>query len=263
MNNYISYHSLLKSLHLCGNEVTVRCLKTKELINTQFVIKDYNFYSCESRKLETILDYLYGEFAWYFSGSRNVNDISKYSKFWLKLKNEDNTVNSNYGWLIFYKGKQSGFDWSYNQLIKDINSRKAIILYNDRDCYYDNNKDFICTQLQHFFIRNMTLYSIIYLRSSDCILGLTYDIPWYSIVHQQMYLKLLENYKNIKLGGIYVNIGSIHVYENKFNLLEKIVNSINNYYFIKLLSEIPLHKSIKWYEDNLEKYLKINLWKRV
>lgn len=196
-----------------------------------------------------------GELCWYFSGSVKANDISKYSAFWDRLKDGHSEVNSNYGYLVFYKKRNgiTSYEWCLNQLKSDKDSRQAVALYNDNDYYYYGNKDYICTQLQNFLIRSGKLLSIVYLRSSDAILGLQYDIPWWSIVQQQLSLDL-----DIPCGEILVNIGSSHFYEDKFELVNKILSDKKEYYFVKLKKPVELGHDMTWYEENINNFIEIN-----
>jgi thymidylate synthase len=260
-----TYPELVKEIHTKGRYIW-GSKTTKELTNISLKVDSNNFFSCYPiRPFDTVKRYLFGELAWYLSGQQNVNYIKKYSVFWEKLTNSDGTVNSNYGNLVFYKkikskfykNKYTMFSWCVKELKKDVNSRKAVVLYNSDDYYFDSNKDFICTQLQHFLIRGNELQCIVYIRSSDLILGLTYDIPWWSIVHQMLYLKLKKKYKDLRLGNINIKIGSSHIYIEKLALTQNMINRPIQQAKIILTKEIPLGNTAEWYENNLFKYISI------
>jgi len=258
------YFDLLKKVYYFGENIKVRNFYVKELINQRIVVSNKNnFYSLKNvRDFNVISRYLIGELSWYFSGDINVKGILKYSKFWDKIKNFDDTVNSNYGFLVFYKKNKyniTQFNWALSQLLKDKNTRKSAILYADSEYCFQENLDFVCTQLQQFFIRDNVLDSIVYIRSSDMIFGLTFDIPWWSIVQQYMLLLLNSKFNyNLCLGRLFINFGSVHLYERHFNMIEKMVNSNNiKQHFVKLNEIIPLGKSQYWYEKNINKYIEI------
>ena len=257
----MDYSDLLYKLSR-AEEIETRGLKTKELIVVNLVVEHTNlFYHKEFRPLEKVKKYLYGELAWYMSGSRDVADIAKYSKFWNKIKNENDTVNSNYGYLVFYKANidfRTSYQWCLDKLRQDKNTRKAIMLYNDRDYFYEENRDFVCTMCQQFFIRNNILISMVYIRSSDAIKGLTYDIPWWSIVQQQLAKDL-----NVGFGAIAVTIGSSHIYESDYELVDNMVmeDKIESK-FVRLMKPIDLGKDMKYYEDNIDSYFQIMKEKR-
>jgi len=256
-----NYFGLLSRLTTQGDDVVTRGLNMKEIINEHIFISESNFYSVDGiRDFDKVNKYLIGELSWYFSGNTKVDGILRYSKFWDKIKNEDGTVNSNYGHSVFYKRNKHNstqFDWAYKQLIKDEGSRQAIILYNDADYYFDANKDFVCTQLQQFLIRDNKLISIIYIRSSDVIKGLTYDIPFWSIVQQQLLLRLKEVYPELELGVLFINFGSVHIYESDLQLVNSMLKGNVKQYYVKLKKELPLYNTQDWYENKLNDYIEI------
>lgn len=223
------YFSLLKKVFHNGDIVTSRGLKTKELLNQVLYLDTYNTISVEGiRDWQDIQEYLYPELAWYMSGDRDITNILPYSKFWNQIRNADNTANSNYGDLVFYRKNIHGvtsFQWALNRLIEDKSTRKAIVLYNDRSFFFPGNKDLICNQHQNFHIRNNNLHCSVCLRSSDMVYGLTFNMPWWSFVHQTMFLILKDYYPELNLGTITAFLESVHIYENKFELVEKMIEN--------------------------------------
>lgn len=178
--------------------------------------------SLPSRKFN--LDYLKGELEWYNSGSLDVKDIAKYSKFWEKLADSNGTVNSNYGFII-NKDKFNGisqFEWCLNKLKSDKHTRQAIMNYNQPKHKYNDNKDFVCTISQQFILNDNSLDSIVLMRSNDFIYGLSYDLPWFT--SQQ--LKLCEELE-LNVGKYMHYATSLHVYKKHFNMLKNI--SQDNY----------------------------------
>lgn len=253
------YYNLLHTVYHLGDTIEARGLKTKELTGVRLEVDKYNFFSTpECRSYENMMGYLYGELCWYLSGERDITNILPYSKFWASIRNADNTANSNYGDLVFYRKNSKGmtsYQWALTQLQNDPQTRKAIILYNDRELFYHENKDLICNQYQHFLIRNDELICFVGLRSSDMVMGLQNNIPWWSFVHQQMLMELKTLYPNLKLGKITAFISSAHIYENKWSLVEKVLSGSQEKYFIKWKSLIPFRKSFSWYKENLNNYL--------
>lgn len=252
------YYSLLQEIHSLGNIVETRGLRTKELCGKRLDITNYNVFATHvHRPIEEVKKYLFGELAWYMSGERDITNILPYSKFWASIRNKDNTANSNYGDLVFYRKNSHGlssFQWALNCLQADMNTRKAIVLYNDRELFYQDNLDLICNQYQHFLIRNDELICFVGLRSSDAIMGLSFNVPWWSLVQQQLFLHLKPLYPKLKLGAITAFISSAHIYENKFELVRNILINPKKKYFVEWKSVIPLKKSFSWYIENLPSY---------
>lgn len=255
------YYSLLHNIYEQGELVGPRGKLTKELLGKTLIVKGYNLFANEKyRPMEDVWKYLLGELSWYLSGERDVKKILPYSKFWESIRNPDGTANSNYGDLVFYRKNSKGissFAWALERLQGDAETRKAIVLYNDRELFYPDNKDLICNQYQHFLIRNHELICYVGLRSSDAIYGLQFNIPWWSLVQQQMFLSLKPLYPTLQLGRIEAFISSAHIYENKFELVNNILSSKNRTYFLHVNSIIPLRKTFEWYQEHLCEYISI------
>lgn len=257
------YFDLLKKVYEEGQDVCARNLNTKELTFQTLTVDDYNSIAVrEHRDWKEVSTYLYAELAWYLSGKRTLEDIRPYSKFWDKIKNIDETINSQYGHLVYHQKNKydiSSFGWALRNLREDKETRKAIILYNDRELFYESNKDLICNQYQQFLIRNDELIGCVALRSSDMIYGLTFNIPWWSMVHQDMFLMLKPAYPNLKLGSLTAFLGSVHIYENKFELVEKMLSGEQEYRFLKLKKALPLHAYKSTPVEQIKAELKTNL----
>lgn len=202
-----------------GHYNNPRGLKTLELSDAWLTLynpKD-NIVSLTSRSMS--MDYLLGEQEWYNSGSLSAKDIGKHSKFWLKLADKDGNVCSNYGLLTKidkYNGK-SQLDWCIESLLKDSNSRQAVMNYNQPRHKFDGNKDFVCTLSQQFVKRDGCLDSIVMMRSNDLVYGLTYDLPWFCNLQVEVSEKT-----GIPLGNYHHYATSLHVYEGHFGMLESI-----------------------------------------
>ena len=253
------YFDLLKKVYEWGHEVKTRGLLTRELCGEILVLPDYNAISVENdiRSWKSIKAYLYPELSWYMSGRLSTDDILPYSKFWAGIQNADGTANSQYGHLVFYRRNikgTTGFDWAARQLEQDESSRKALILYNDVDFMFEENKDLICNQSQVFHIRDGALNCHVYLRSSDMIYGLTFNMPWWSFVHQQMLLRLRRTYPNLRLGFIQAYLASVHIYENKFELVKKMLYEgvkYQKYHLLNLSQEVELGREFYRYMETI------------
>ena len=102
------------------------------------------------------------------------------------------------------------------------------------------------------------------MRSNDIFFGLTYDAPWFSTVHQNIYQELLETYPELKLGQYFHFIDNTHYYERYYLEAEEIVNEVHENVGPKLTLKKPLWKSddkgstmltheaadyLKWFDD--------------
>lgn len=256
-----TYFNLLKNVFLYGKEVKTRGLKTRELLFQTLDVTTYNAFGVENiRDWSEISKYLFAEIAWYMTGDRTLDKIRPYSKFWDTIKNPDGKINSNYGDLVFYRlngDKTTSFSWALRKLIEDKYTRKAIILYNDREFFFDDNKDLICNQYQQFFIRDNVLHCGMTLRSSDMIYGLTFNIPWWSFVHQLMFLCLKEYYPDLKCGFIKAFLGSVHIYENKFDLVEDMLNGKKQLKQLVVKDVLYLFNNFEFYHQKLKEIIEV------
>lgn len=200
-----------------------RGLKIKEMMNVSIVIKDPNLCLYKNSTRSSQIQYIVAESIWYFSGRSDLAFIQRYSKFWKDLTNADGTLNSAYGNLIFSKKNADGhsqWNWAYQSLINDKDSRQAIMHFNTPDHQYIGNKDFVCTLNGIFHIRDNKLNFTIEMRSNDVILGLATDVAFFCLLQQQMLSHLKEKYPTLELGTYTHIVNSLHLYERNFLLAE-------------------------------------------
>lgn len=262
----MNYYELLSKIYHEGEKVSPRGEETKELFNQQLTIRPGENLYCwrEERTIDFVKKYLLKELAWYLSGDRSAEFISQHAKLWAQIKNQDGTLNSNYGHLVFYNRtnhpsmsdvSMSPFMWALWCLSSDPNSRRAVITYNTGGFNFPKNLDYICTQHQYFLIRKGRLECCIALRSSDAIWGLTFNIPWWSTVMQCLFLMLKKKYSALALGGFNVQIYSAHIYERHYKLVEKLLKSQQAAYFMRYKTMPELGLKIEDYEAFLAKNL--------
>ncbi len=238
-----AYEASLRKVLIDFNCVSdPRGKKVKELINHSFVITNpySNLFTNKARSIP--IKYLAGELDWYFSGSNNANKISAYSKFWNTIQNDDGTINSAYGYLLFNKKNVHGYtqwQWNYESLLKDKNSRQAVMYLGDAGNQYEGNKDFVCTSTCSFLIRDKKLHFFVNMRSNDAIRGITFDAPFFLLLQQNMLLLLKDTYPELEMGFYYHNATSFHIYEKDFTMAERMLShSFNESYLPPLLFPI-------------------------
>lgn len=214
-NAHEAYLDLGNKLLSEGQESVPRGLKTKELINVNITIENPLDYLTP----RTHLTYLFGELLWYRNADKfDLSMITAYAPFWDQIKNEDGSVNSNYGVYVF--------DYTYGipnivkTLIIDPLSRKAFI--NIGHPATINTKDTTCTLSLQFLLRNQRLDLIVTSRSVDISTGYPYDLAYFSIVQQIV----VAVYNTLTLDKIFIgkyhhNIGSLHYYTDRQDELEK------------------------------------------
>jgi thymidylate synthase len=219
MKNTIN--SEVRSLLLSMNrEDSPRGLRVvEEYLTTLKLDPYYPLMNFESRKFNW--KYFIGELWWYLSENTDINIINEFSSFWRDLVDEYNSVNSNYGYIINSRQNKSQFKWAYDALMADRSTRQAIMVFNTPAYQREGVKDFVCTMYVNFWIRDNMLNMKVQMRSNDIFYGLQYDAPFFSIIHQSMYLLLREKY-DIGLGTYYHCSDNTHYYQRHFSLADQI-----------------------------------------
>lgn len=195
--------------------------QTNEIINYSFKLENPKSCIFENEYHSSNLNYIAGELVWYFRKQNDLEFISKYSSFWNHIANDDSTCNSAYGHLIF----NGQYQWALSCLEKDINSRQAIIHFNNESHQYEGNKDFVCTMYCNLFIRDNKLHLSTQMRSNDVIFGLINDVAFFTTLQQQALLHLQKTYPNLELGYYYHYANSLHLYEKHFDKVSKMLTS--------------------------------------
>jgi thymidylate synthase len=164
-------------------------------------------------------EYVERELAWYESGSLSVNDIpGGPPAIWKQVADKDGYINSNYGWCIFSEKNNRQYKNVRDELVKNPESRRAIMIYtrpNMWDDYSVNGRsDFMCTNAVQYLHRYGKLDAVVQMRSNDVVFGYKNDYAWQSHV-----LDLLCSDIGIMRGDIFWQVGSLHVYERHFDLV--------------------------------------------
>lgn len=249
-------------------ETSPRGLKVKESLNVCLKIKNPK-YNCYDNKIRSSqYSYIAGELLWYFSGRDDVKFISNFSKFWLNIQTPFGTANSAYGDLIFTRhGDEpiSQWEWAYESLKRDKDTRQAILHFNRPYHQYFENKDFVCTLNGVFHIRDNKLHFTVLMRSNDAILGLPTDVAFFTMLQFQMLKHLKPLYPDLQIGTYTHMDSSLHIYENNFELVK---NMLDHEFIATGLPEIKsdfievngkptvlLKSVVDGVEEYIEKYL--------
>ena len=222
-----------------------RGLETLEKLNVQFTVdfpSSSQIITSDRDRNEVIGKYLKKEFEWY--ASANTMADSAPAKFWKTLADKEGRINSNYGHLIFHDESEGNhlemetdelmtsvtpylrtpFEWALLSLVKDKETRQAIMRINKGKHTYVGNKDLPCTMYLNFHIRNELLYTTVRMRSNDLTTGLVYDLPYFSKVAEDMveeYNGNVEKVDKIRLGPLTFSADSMHIYVKDLNKVHK------------------------------------------
>lgn len=234
---------VLKELKCGGAESAPRGMKVKELINVCVEIENPRDRIVNVPERNINMAYAFGELCWYLSGRNDLKMMKYYSRFMVRGTDDGETLNSAYGYRIF-SGKHpcipfNQFENVKRLLKKDPDSRQAII-----HLHTPNNKktnDEVCTLSLQFLIRNGKLDMITTMRSNDIVLGFTYDVFAFTMLQE-----ILANELSVDLGKYFHNAGSMHIYENKYDLLKKTTN----------VALMPM-KKFDWCQKDFQSIIKI------
>lgn len=171
-------------------------------------------------------EYLEKELDFYASGSHQLEDAVKMSKFWSKCSDDGKTINSNYGFLLFHDENKHGFtqfEHAINCLRNNPDSKKAVMtLYSKEHAYISNDNP--CTLIINLYIQGDALNMQVIMRSNDLWYGLPYDLPFFRVVHYTALAMLKRTYPNLELGYHIHQALNLHFYEwafDKFRDCEK------------------------------------------
>ena len=164
------------------------------------------------------------ELAWYKSGSLYVKDIpGETPAIWKQVADKNGRINSNYGHLIWSNENGRQYENVLNELRKNPNSRRAVMIYNRPSMHIDycadGMSDFVCTFANTFLIRDGLLHSHYLMRSNDAVFGANNDFAWAKYVQHTLASDL-----GIGVGDLIWTASSLHVYERHFKFIEELID---------------------------------------
>lgn len=174
-------------------------------------------------------DYAKREIEWYESQSLYVKDIpGDTPKIWQACADKDGKINSNYGWCIFSDENYRQFYNCVDRLLYDEHTREACMIYNRPSMQYDFNyngmHDFMCTYATQVFLNDIgdnkyKLDYTVFQRSCDACFGYNNDNIWHRYVMNKLVDELKRYGRDVILGDMTYNCGSLHAYECHFRFL--------------------------------------------
>ena len=191
------------------NKYGEKHINNKCLFNIGFYILDplNNLINIKNRKWNK--NYAEYEWQWYLSGDNCAKEISKKAKIWLKCMDENNKVNSNYGYQ-WKKGNQ--IDYILKELSDNKFSRRASISIYDAKERHNFENDTPCTYAINFNIYNNKLNMSVMMRSNDLWFGFCNDQYCFSKLQE-----LIANKLKMNIGTYYHFTNNLHIYNNFLN----------------------------------------------
>lgn len=253
-DNRFMFYSALSDCFRYGQELSPRGLKIREIEDYSISISPISpFMSFTARHYD--LNYFKAEMLWKLGADRFDESIKKHAKMWATVQNPDGSFNSNYGFYWF--GEQQGFSHVVNELIKDKDSRQAVIPMLNASHMGSDVKDKVCTMGVGFRIRDNALNMSVHMRSSDQIFGLGTDIPTFSFLYRMVYGMLKDVYPNLVDGRLCISAMSSHIYERHFDMVAKILaEGVESYQEVEM-PWISGPDEVKFLVDTKGKYTEV------
>jgi thymidylate synthase len=163
-------------------------------------------------------EYIQRELEWYKSQSLYVDDIPGITPaIWKQVASTEGKINSNYGWAIYSEDNGLQYLNVFDELTKNPNSRRAVMIYTRPTMWSDYNhngmSDFMCTNAVQYMIRDGQLVAVVQMRSNDVVFGYRNDYAWQKYVADQLTIDLGLDVEP----KIIWNVGNLHVYERHFD----------------------------------------------
>ncbi len=228
----LEYKKLLFQVYNQGfEEMNQRTgLKTKILLGADLNLDMKNFPLLTLRKIPTQL--FVAEQIWYLQGEKDLVFFQNFSKAWNMFAEDDNTVDSSYGyrWRNFFHRDQ--VQSLINMFEKDPSSRQGVVVTwdpNTDGLDGEAKKNVPCVPIWIANVVNGKLNFHVIFRSNDIILGLPHDVAGFALL-----LNILAQRLNLEPGHLHYSISHLHIYENQYKHCEEILARFNPHTEIKL-----------------------------
>lgn len=209
MNMTRAWKNLLREVLQDGREVSPRGRLTKELPQrTTVVDMRQPVLISEARGLS--YKFMAAEAFWILSGDDRVDGIAPFNKNIAAFSDDGERFFGAYGPKIVGQ-----LDYVVQKLVEDTDSRQAgLTIWRENP---PTSKDIPCTVAIFFSIRSQRLNCHTFMRSSDCWLGVPYDVFNFSMVSHLVCARLWGRGKRITPGKLYLTAASAHLYEENFD----------------------------------------------
>lgn len=218
--NRQSFLELFRITLMGGRKINPRGSEVIELMDAQITLyPEFPFQSFKARGYST--EYFKKEMRWKLGASKMDASIKEHARMWESVQNPDGSFNSNYGQYWF--GQQMGLMKAVLELIRDKDSRRAVIPMLRDDHLSPETRDTVCTEAITLLIRDNRLYCSVHMRSSDQIFGLGTDVPTFSVLMMLAHGLLMDVYPDLQLGTITITAASSHVYSRHYQMVKRIL----------------------------------------
>ena len=212
----VAWMKHLKKINETGALVNIKGTQTKELLGASLIF-DMRFPFIEHQHRFINKPFRAAEAYFITHGDNRTENLSRYMERYKIYSDDGYIMNGSYGPPF-----NEQLMYAVNTLRLDPMSRQAVIsIWKPNPV---ESKDIRCTLNMQFIIRDGYLNTIVNMRSSDAIHGLSYD----TFVFTAMTLRVLTllNAKReagsfLDLGNMQINMGSAHIYEYHYEEARK------------------------------------------
>ena len=189
-----------------------RGMEVHEVLNGSYSVPMPAYLDYEERDVN--VNFMFAEAAWIVSGSNKLSEVSRHMKKYADFSDDGLFLRGAYGPKVV---DQIGY--VADSIIKDNDTRQAVMtIWRERPA---PSKDIPCTVAMQFLLRDNKLNMITTMRSNDIILGFTYDVFTFSMVAAALQRILKAGGLDVELGTLFVNAGSLHLYESHYKKAEE------------------------------------------
>ena len=237
----------LEKLTQTGSFTSPRGRVTQELLNQTITINmKMPVLGVKSRNLS--YRFMFAEARWILDGDEQADTIVPYNLRLAEFSDDGKIFAGAYGPKI-----KAQLPYIVDTLLRDPDSRQAgLTIWKPSPPF---SKDIPCTVAMWFVIRENTLTTHVFMRSSDVWLGLPYDLFNFSMVSYLVTAKLYGHGLVIAPGLLHLTMVSSHLYQQDFS---KAINILTEHdYMLNCYTFQPLNKILWQSETKLFEFLRL------
>lgn len=193
--------------------------KTHEIVDGKVILRDVRDRLIQHPARKMNLGFAIAEFVSFMIAIDDIEFFKLFIKDYDKFSSDGKTLDGTYGVRMIVEtaeGLRSQLPALIEKLEKDPLTRQAVLsIYEGGDLYGYGGLNTPCTLTMQFLIRESALQCIVTMRSSDVYLGLTYDLFVFSMI-----LETIARAIGIQPGAVFLNAGSLHMYEKHVGLVD-------------------------------------------
>lgn len=234
------YSTLLNELITKGELVSPRGMETWEMQDVYWQIDNPRKRSCEVIGRWKNLGFQLSECLWIMSGFNMLGMLQRYVPYYDRFSDDGKILAGAYGTrLRHWNGCLDQFICVYEKLLKDPNTRQALMMIWNPATDNKISRDIPCTNWMHFTIRDKKLNLKVQMRSNDALWGTPYNIFNFCAIQEMM-----AGWLNIEVGYYVHQVSCMHVYKDKIDIIKRMNYHIDSspdiYDYVKPLdSRLP------------------------